>query len=127
MSNPDYAGRTGRISAELAAATAGRVTAGVMILTGVAAVPRWPRGPRAAIRGRPVTTGPGQDQGRGYGPGPGGARNARAPRGRGTRQRGSDGAVPGSEDYRLKPAPMLGSARAGGRRAHGKPANGRGL
>ncbi len=67
----------------------------------------------------------GQDQGRGYGPGPGGARNARAPRGRGTRQRGSDGAVPGSEDYRLKPAPDAGT-RAGGRRAHGKPANGRG-
>jgi hypothetical protein len=33
-------GRTGRISAELDAATARGVTAGVMILTGVAAVPR---------------------------------------------------------------------------------------
>jgi membrane peptidoglycan carboxypeptidase len=73
----------------------------------------------------------GPDQGSGYGPGPGGARAARAPRGRGTRQRGSDDAVPGREDFRLKPGrdPKPGrdaGTRAGGRRARGNPVNGRG-
>ena len=117
MSNPDYAGpywqdQRGAGSGDGAPGDRGRDD------------PYW-RGSGAPMAGGPEGGYPrpggydragGQDQGRGYGPGPGGARNARAPRGRGTRQRGSDGAVPGSEDYRLKPAPDAGRGLAAGAR-----------